>query len=353
MNIVSIKTLVILVVIFIAACGESNDNNSQLASTGFDDAAAIKNMTDNLIVAKYNELADSADSLAESVVTLKSDRTAANLEAAKEAWRATRVPWEQTEAFIFGPVDANGYDPALDSWPVNRTDLQGVLDGDDIINIDFVSKLADEQKGFHTIEFLLFGGANDKIVSDLTDRELEYAVAATAVLASVAGDLRDSWTIGINGNPAYAPIFGEPGTGNTKYPSVSASGQEVVNGIVGISDEVANGKIGDPFTKKDVTAVESQFSFNSLSDFKDNIVSAESAYNLALADFIKSKDAALHTRIEAEFATAFSTLAEIKEPFRDAITDDGEAKDIQAAVEAINAINRTFDGDVLQLVTGI
>ena len=43
------------------------------------------------------------------------------------AWVAARVPWEQSEGFLFGPVDTFGYDPAMDSWPVNRTDLDAVL----------------------------------------------------------------------------------------------------------------------------------------------------------------------------------------------------------------------------------
>ena len=54
--------------------------------------------------------------------------------------------------------------------------------------------------------------------------------------------------------------------------------QEMVNGMIVIADEVANGKISDPFNEKDTTLVESQFSFNSISDFQDNIRGIQNVY---------------------------------------------------------------------------
>ena len=45
--------------------------------------------------------------------------------------------------FLFGPVDSQGIDPAMDSWPVNRTDLDAVLNGSNTLDIPFVTALDD------------------------------------------------------------------------------------------------------------------------------------------------------------------------------------------------------------------
>ena len=65
--------------------------------------------------------------VAGAVAALRENPGDATLGAACEAWIAARLPWEASEGFLFGPVDFNGYDPALDTWPVNRTDLEGVI----------------------------------------------------------------------------------------------------------------------------------------------------------------------------------------------------------------------------------
>ena len=68
-----------------------------------------------------------------------------------------------------------------------------------------------------------------------------------------------------------------PATSSTIYKSQKDAMQEMVNGMIVIADEVANGKISDPFNEKDTTLVESQFSFNSISDFQDNIRGIQNA----------------------------------------------------------------------------
>jgi hypothetical protein len=53
------------------------------------------------------------------------------------------------------------------------------------------------------------------------------------------------------------------------------AGSELLTGMASIADEVANGKINDPFTAHDVTLEEPCFSANSIADFQDNIRSLQ------------------------------------------------------------------------------
>ena len=166
---------------FVVGCGsdEEDDHDDHDHDEAFDAIPMLNNFANAVVLATYTELDKKAGDLLAAVKALDADTSQANLEKAQQAWKATRTPWEQSEAFLFGPVDTQGLDPALDSWPVDHVNLQSVLDSDDTLTVDFVSGLEDTQKGFHTIEFLLFRDGDQRKASDITDRELEYLVSTT------------------------------------------------------------------------------------------------------------------------------------------------------------------------------
>src|SRR5215211_3417273 len=102
-----------------AACGDTTTTESP---TPFDASALLADVPSKVILPTYVDLEAKAGALHAAVVTLDGGVTEDNLATAREAWRATRRPWEQSEGFLFGPV-AQGIDPSIDSWPVNVADL--------------------------------------------------------------------------------------------------------------------------------------------------------------------------------------------------------------------------------------
>lgn len=359
----NLLTLLIVLLTFslTSACGD--DSGEVVDSTGFSDSEIITDYADQVVVPTYESLDTRANELQVAVDALAADPTEENLSAAQDAWVATRLPWEQSEGMLFGPVDTNGYDPALDSWPLNKTDLDGVLAGDATLDQPYIKSLGENLKGFHTIEYLLFGEANDKAAADLTDRELDYVKATTAEMVRITGLLADSWTTGIDGNPAYRDVFVSAGDAeNDKFPSQSAAGQQIVSGMVAILQEVGEGKIGGPFSASDTTLVESQFSFNSLTDFTNNIKSVQNCYlgsvpeagtsGKGLNQYVAAQDSELNARVEAEIEAAIAALGEIPAPFRDAVlSEDDEVKaKVQAAIDAIAVVEVSLQEDVLPLL---
>lgn len=113
-------------------------------------------VVDNVIVPGYTALGTEADKLVTALTALKNNPSAATVTAARDQWRATRAPWEAGEGHIFGPVDTLGVDPKVDSWPVNKNQLDGALGGydPDLSNVDGFPVT---MKGFHAMEYLLFG----------------------------------------------------------------------------------------------------------------------------------------------------------------------------------------------------
>ena len=342
----TILCCLLLVSAFIVGCGSDDEEDDQVDEGGaFDATTVLNDFANGIVLPTYTDLDNKAGELLSAVKALEADTSQANLEKAQQAWIAARIPWEQSEAFLFGPVDTQGLDPALDSWPVDHVNLQSVLDSGDTLTVDFVSGLEDTQKGFHTIEFLLFREGDQRQASDLTDRELGYLLSTTENLKASTAQLRLAWAP--EGENFVSKVT-QAGTGSDVYPSQSSAVQEIVNGMIVIADEVANGKISDPFNESDTTLVESQFSFNSISDFQNNIRGIQNVYGNGLNGFVSGKDADLDARFQQEVRAAIDAIGAIPDPFRDSITANRGA--VQAAIDAVSTVQLTLEQDILPLV---
>ena len=355
----TLSTLLVLSICLIGCsltgCG-NDDDDDDTASAGegstFDATTTLNDFANKVVLATYADLDNRAGDLLTAVKALEADTTQANLGQAQAAWKATRRPWEQSEAFLFGPVDTQGLDPALDSWPVNRVDLDGVLASEQALTSASIDALEDTLKGFHTIEYLLFRDGDQRKAADITPRELEYLVATTENLKSKTAQLRNAWDAS---GENYAAEVANAGDSSTIYKSQKDAMQEMVNGMIVIADEVANGKISDPFNERNTTLVESQFSFNSITDFQDNIRGIQNVYvgkftadGQGLNEFVKGVDAELDARFQTEVQTAIDTIGAIPDPFRDSITAQRAA--VQGAIDAVSTVQGTLENDILKLV---
>jgi predicted lipoprotein len=347
-----LRALTLAGALALSACAEDG-GQSQHAF----DPQIITHLANDVVVPTYQQLATRLDALDVAVNALVANPTEARLTAAQEAWFAARTPWEQSEGFLFGPVDSYGYDPALDSWPVNRSDLDAVLASNDAFTAQYVRSLQETQKGFHTVEYLLFAEGRTKKVSDFNQRQFDYLKAISAELKSVGAALANAWTQSVDGRPPYRDVLAGAGqAGNSAYPSVEAAAQEMVGGMLNILDEVANGKIADPYDAKDPELVESQFAYNSLSDFSNNLRSVENVYlgrlpgttpsAHTLAELVKSEKPEIDTRIRQELTAAIDALGRIPEPFRESIKDPNSADEIEAAQAAIRKLQATIETEV-------
>ncbi len=367
----------------LTACGGSGSDDSStpdpvVPETGFSFAATemVTNLTNDVIVAGYADLAAQGDALLLATQALVNSTSQADLTAAQEAWKAARKPWEQGESHIFGPVDSLSIDPHLDSWPLNTTDLQTQLDNNTGFDAETIKSWNDDVQGFHTMEYLLFGDGvadNNKSISDLTTTEREYVIALAEVFRDYAKQLDDAWQISHNPQDAnalpYADLLTSPGSdNNTVYSSELAVIEELINGMIGIVDEVGNGKIADPFgdslANADTSKVESQYSWNSLTDFADNIQGVRNVYHgefigsadkQGIIDFVAAADSALSVRISSEIDDAILKIQAIAGnddmPFRQAILDEAGRTRVETAVTALTTLQTSLESDVIPLLS--
>jgi uncharacterized iron-regulated protein len=134
----------------------------------FDFTEILRVYADEVVVPTYKDMKDKAWTLYNAVNAMPSDNTQAKIDAACAAWKATRIPWEQSEAILFGPAsdDYLGLDPSMDSWPLSQEQIAGILQNKNLSTVEqFIGAIGSEDvRGFHTIELLLFkDGQNRKV----------------------------------------------------------------------------------------------------------------------------------------------------------------------------------------------
>lgn len=328
-----------------------SDDSSPVDTNSEDYGIYLKDFSQNVAVATYGDMKDKGAALNLAVQAFVADPTNQDkMDAAAQAWVDMRAPWESSEAFLFGPAAFLSLDPSLDSWPVDRQQLDDVLASEFELTADFIAEgLGPALRGYHTVEYLLFRDGSARAVATFTEREREYLAAATQVLADDAATLSDAWSDG------FANEFANAGKSGSRYVSQTDAVLEILDGMIGICDEVANGKIADPFDENDSRLVESQFSWNSITDFQNNLRSVQNSYmggyhngtdGKGLNEYVASVDAALDTRLQAEIQAAIDAIGNIPHPFRDNL--DATAQ-ITAAQTAISTVQETLQNDVVPL----
>lgn len=338
----------------LAACKkDSDDNSSTGTSTAYSDAALLQDFSVNVAQANYNDLAQRTVALQQGVAAFIASGSDADLATCKQAWRDARQAWERSEGLLFGPVSTANIDPRIDTWPVNFVDLDAQLSSGNAFTEAYITGLEDALKGFHPIEYMLFGQDGAKTAGQFTAREKEYLTALTADVVQLTAQLAQDWNPAAEGN--YSVVFTTAGSGSTVYTTKRAAFEELVNAMAGICDEVANGKLSEPLLAQDPALEESPFAKNSLIDFANNIRSVENVYlgrytadGLGLEDFVRQYDLQLDATIKQRIAGSIAALNSITVPYGEAIVS--QQVQVHQAIDAINALAATLSEDLMPLV---
>lgn len=143
----------------------TNTLKPYLIANDNDDAydAIVAQYVDAVVLPTYADLKTKNAALYDAVAAFRSNPSNDGFEACAEAWLEARAPWEQSEAFLFGPVDELGLDPNMDSWPLDQDAIVNILNSGNYDNLEWNEGDSDETiesaqnvRGFHTLEFFIF-----------------------------------------------------------------------------------------------------------------------------------------------------------------------------------------------------
>ncbi len=323
---------------------------------------AVDAYVDRTVIPTYLEMKNKVSDLQNAVTRFVSAKTQTNLDAACDAWRAAREPWEESEAFLFGPADYEGLDPSIDSWPLEMTEINAILEKQSWNELEDGDENADGElsawgvRGFHTLEYLLFDAGQPRTAENVTAAEAQYAQIVAARLLKDTETLYYAWSA--DGKvEGYSTSFGnEMKAHNTRrYGSLAVVVGQILDGCIDIAGEVGDAKIGEPYNlyKTDKTAgvlaVESWYSWNSLTDYTNNIISIENAYlggrpgnrHTSVSDLVKSVNPDADTQLKDAIKNAMVMINTIPAPFRNNLTKDAEIEDaMDACADLADALTR-------------
>jgi len=322
---------------------------------------ALRETTELVILPTYLELEERTAELAQQLDELARDPARVDLAALRQAYLDARVPWEESQAFGFGPAADLHAQAGIDQSPLDAAKLDAELASDVELSVKYVRGLGANKRGLHAIEYLLFpeGDAEQEtalLAADtMGERRRQYAAAAGRLVADGAEALWAAWDPESGG---YARRFSQPGGPESVSPSVQAGLDTLLNEAVVASELVANVKLGRPLGVTtggniDPAAQESERAGASLSDMRASLRGIRNVYfgardgeaepSLTTLVHAKSPSADVHAR--AALAEAEAALLAIPEPFTLALEESPDR--VRAAYDALKTLKRVLATEVL------
>ncbi|RFM29747.1 imelysin family protein [Deminuibacter soli] len=334
--------LVSFSVMVFASCSKNDSTPSNTTDFKTLESQVVTDFVNNVALPTYTNMVAGGTTLDSAIQVLNANPTDANLLLAQTAWKSLRRTWERSEGFLIGPVEGGDYDPNTDTWPTDYNQMDSLLASNNALQVADVQNLAQTLRGYHPIEYLLFGNGGIRKASELDARKKQYLVSLSAdMLNNNIKPLLADWKNG------YANDVLNAGKGAEPYKKKQDLFLDLVgdNGMGGICNEVGNGKMLDPFNPSDSSKCESPYSHNTLSDFKDNIISLQNVYmglngGKGLKDLVAAKNKDLDNQIQAQITAAVNSFDNITTTYEKAVYN--QRTQVQTVMNQINTLAATL-----------
>ncbi len=335
--------------LLIGAC-KKDDNKTQVETADFNTLKeeVIIDFGSNVAVQGYKDLSDASVTLYNSLYVLNNSATETNLNNARTAWKDMRSVWEQCEGFLFGPVEDNDYDPNMDTWPTDYVQMDSLLSSTNALEVADIQSATLSLRGYHPIEYILFGNHGDRKAADITTRQKKYMMSLATDLKTTCDDLYQSW---VSAPTNFLEQVTKAGRGSSKYAKKQELFMAIAEGMIAICEEVGEGKMKEPYEAKDPSIVESPYSGNSLTDFKNNIIGLQNVYlgkyktdGKGINDLLAAKNKALDNKIQSQITAAINSFDNITVYYEDAILT--QSVQVENTMNQLATLKTTLDEEL-------
>ena len=321
-----------------------------------------------IVEASYADSITTATTLNNALTALVDAPSAANMTAARDAWKASRIPYLQTEVYRFydGPIDNpdDGPEGALNAWPldenyidyVDGNDTAGIINGTDTIDsatLQSLNEVGGESNvatGYHAIEFLLWGqdmshtGAGERPYTDYVtdgtgtaanqDRRGMYLKVVGDLLITHLEQVHGAWAI----DGSYRPEFEKDS---------EAAMEKILTGMIILSGfETGGERLQTALDSGDQEDEHSCFSDNTHVDMIEDVQGVSNVWNgsygsisgTSIKSIVEAIDTDLATRLDEQINESLRLANAIPTPFDQAIApgSDGNA-DVAALVVSLSS----------------
>ncbi len=378
-------------------------------------AASVIDTYADIAHAKYEDSLTTARALENAIDALLAKPSAETMDAAKEAWIAARVPYQQTEVYRFGNAIVDDWEGRVNAWPLDEGLIDYVdasygsesdenslytaniianptieINGRSVsvasITPEFLSESLHEAgdveanvaTGYHAIEFLLWGqdlngtgpGAGDRPHTDFSleqctngncDRRREYLKSATELLVTDLTEMTQNWAadgaarkaLELDPQASLAVIL--TGMGSLSYGELA--GERMKLGLL----------LNDPEEEHDC------FSDNTHNSHLYDVVGIQNVYlgtyrrtdgslieGPSVSDLLAARDAGLDTELQSKIAMTLDAMqimakrAETTEAY-DQMIGEGNSEGnavVQAAIDGLIDQTRSIERAIAALDLG-
>ena len=292
------------------------------------------------------------------VTAFKTTTSDANLINVQNLWKLARNPWENNESFGFGPASTDDIDASSDDWPFDITAFNAILSSNQTLNQAFIVEMTTTTKGFHAIEYLVFGSDGKKKATDFNSRELQMLDLLSFDLRTQAGKLNTRWTTG--SADSFYDNFISAGSTSSSYATTSAVLGEVLGSMVDILTELPDNKIQTPVSLQSNAYLESRFSDYSFYDYRNNLNGVYAVYvgkygNITTKKNISSLVGAANPAVNEKVLTQFKlslALMDLIQPTsmnQAILTKQDQLNDLAGELQKLNKILNEDVREVLGL----
>ena len=353
----------------------------------------------DIALAKYEDSLTTAKLLGQAVDALIAKPSADTLNAARAAWKAARVPYQQTEVYRFGNAIVDDWEGRVNAWPLDEGLIDYVaksygtesdenalytanvianpsiqINGQPVdaakITPELISGTLQEAEdneanvatGYHAIEFLLWGqdlhgtgpGSGERPYTDFDpanctggncERRAQYLKAAADLLVADLAEMVSNWKA--DGAAREALTDGEPNAGLST----------ILTGMGSLSyGELAGERMKLGLLLHDPEEEHDCFSDNTHSSHLNDAIGIRDAYHgrykrvdgsmvegASVSDLVKQADPALDAELSAkldvtvEKMEAIKNRAEAGEAYDQQIGEGNQEGNaaVQAAIDAL------------------
>lgn len=329
----------------------TNETTNEITNV-VEDAVTVDEVKANYIAMAYAAYSDSYDTalrLQQVVDAFIAAPTEANLALAKEAYKATRTPYQQSEIMRWdgvitegknldsdgGPASVDDWEGQVNAWPLDETHIDSIIQGSDTINVQLLldQNGADDDEanvttGVHAIEYMLWDadtngtgpGAGARTAAEfdvaacgdtLCQRRVDYLKAATDLLVADLEEMQAEWS-------PVAKVT--PGSLAYNFASSDLALDYIIGAMHAMAtDELAGARMGSGLSLGDPEEEHDCFSDLSHIAIFGNFLAVKNAFygtygdisGAGIGDLVKQQDEATYQTFVDAIASIEAKMAQI------------------------------------------